>query len=169
MLDIVKQTALLDALTAKQREVLALVAEGMTSKEIARKLGVSESAVNQRVEVVRQRLGGMSRAQIARSYRRTSTLVLTIPTSNSLTGKSNQLLPEGEQAQQSLPEGVEDAVVISGGEFGVLQPSTLPPVFHGRDAKLVRIAAVVLIAAGFLAVLVLLLVIGQTLDQLMDF
>lgn len=166
MLDIVKQAALLDALTDKQREVLTLVAEGMTSKEIARKLAISESAVNQRIEVIRQKLGGMSRAQIARTYRRTSTLVLTIPTSNSLTGKSNQLMPLDEPEQQSSPEGVEDTVVISGGEFDVLQPSTLHPVFHGRDAKLVRIAAVVFIAVGLLSVLVLVLVAGHTLSQL---
>jgi len=35
MADILEQTALLDALTDKQREVIALVSEGMTSKEIA--------------------------------------------------------------------------------------------------------------------------------------
>jgi DNA-binding CsgD family transcriptional regulator len=166
MLDIVKQTALLDALTDKQREVLALVSEGMTSKEIARKLGISESAVNQRIEVVRQRLDGMSRAQIARTYRRTSTLVLTIPTSNSLTGKSNQLLSDNEAEQHSSSEGVEDTVVSSGGEFGVLQPSTLPPVFHGRDAKLARTAAVVVIAVGIVALVVLVLVAGRTLAEI---
>lgn len=163
MLDIVKQTALLDALTGKQREVLALVAEGMTSKEIARKLVVSESAVNQRIEVVRQRLGGMSRAQIARTYRRTSTLVLTIPTSNSLTGKSNQLLPKANLEQHFQPEGVEDTVLTSGGEFDVLQPSTLPSLLHGQDTKLVRTAAVVVIAVGLIALTVLVLVAGQTL------
>ena len=107
MADILEQTALLDALTHKQREVIALVSEGMTSKEIARKLGISESAVNQRIEVTRQRLGGMSRAQIARIYRQTSTLVITIPTSNSLTGKSIQLQREAELEQQSSPEGAE--------------------------------------------------------------
>ena len=51
--------AVFQALTAKQREVLALVADNRTSKEIAGLLGISESAVNQRIEIVRARLGGL--------------------------------------------------------------------------------------------------------------
>lgn len=57
------------ALTAKQREVLALVADNRTSKEIASLLGISESAVNQRIEIVRSRLGGLPRGELARLYR----------------------------------------------------------------------------------------------------
>jgi len=56
-------------LTQKQREVLALVADNRTSKEIAVLLGISESAVNQRIEIVRARLGGLPRGQLARLYR----------------------------------------------------------------------------------------------------
>lgn len=61
------QMAVLDALTDKQREVIIYVSEGLTSKEIARRLGVSESAVNQRIETIRQRLGGLPRAQISQN------------------------------------------------------------------------------------------------------
>ena len=61
--------AILPALTAKQREVLALVADNRTSKEIAGLLGISESAVNQRIEIVRARLGGLPRGELARLYR----------------------------------------------------------------------------------------------------
>ncbi len=56
-------------LTSKQRDVLALVADNRTSKEIAVKLGISESAVNQRIEMVRARLGGLPRGELARLYR----------------------------------------------------------------------------------------------------
>ena len=65
MTDLLKQVALLGALTDKQSEVIAFVSEGLTSKEIARKIGISESAVNQRIEVIRQRLGGLPRADRA--------------------------------------------------------------------------------------------------------
>lgn len=61
--------AVFQALTAKQREVLALVADNRTSKEIAGLLGISESAVNQRIEIVRARLGGLPRGELARLYR----------------------------------------------------------------------------------------------------
>jgi DNA-binding CsgD family transcriptional regulator len=59
----------LPKLSAKQRDVLALVADNRTSKEIAGLLGISESAVNQRIEIVRARLGGLPRGELARLYR----------------------------------------------------------------------------------------------------
>lgn len=59
----------LPKLTRKQRDVLALVADNRTSKEIAVRLGISESAVNQRIEMVRSRLGGLPRGELARLYR----------------------------------------------------------------------------------------------------
>lgn len=61
----------LSQLTRKQREVLALVADNRTSKEIANLLGISESAVNQRIEMVRSRIGGLPRGELARLYRQT--------------------------------------------------------------------------------------------------
>lgn len=60
---------MLPQLTEKQREVLALVADNRTSKEIAGLLGISESAVNQRIEMIRGRLGGIPRGELARLYR----------------------------------------------------------------------------------------------------
>lgn len=155
MPDIVEQTALLDALTDKQREVIALVSEGMTSKEIARKLGISESAVNQRIEMIRQRLGGMSRARIGRLYRDTSTLVITIPTSNSLTGKSIQLQAREGVEQHSIPEGVDDLTATAADDVDVLQPSTHSRSRVGSQGLLYRMGLIVWIAVGLIALVVL--------------
>jgi DNA-binding CsgD family transcriptional regulator len=166
MADILEQTALLDALTDKQREVIALVSEGMTSKEIARKMGISESAVNQRIEVTRQRLGGLSRAQIARIYRQTSTLVITIPTSNSLTGKSIQLQHEAEPEQQSFPEGAETLLASADSGNGVLQPSNFSPQPLAPDSPVMRMALIVAIACGLLASAVLVLAVAQALNAI---
>ncbi|WP_098105282.1 helix-turn-helix transcriptional regulator [Novosphingobium sp. PC22D] len=58
-----------ETLTEKQREVMDLLVENHTSKEIAAKLGISESAVNQRIEAVRMRMGGVVRSELARAYR----------------------------------------------------------------------------------------------------
>lgn len=166
MADILEQTALLDALTDKQREVIALVSEGMTSKEIARKIGISESAVNQRIEVTRQRLGGMSRAQIARIYRQTSTLVITIPTSNSLTGKSIQLQREGEPGQQSSPEGAETELASARTGNGVLQPSTFSPLPLVPDSTAMRFGVIVAVTFGLLASAVLVLAAAAALNSI---
>ena len=172
MSDLLKQMALLDALTDKQSEVLVFVSEGLTSKEIARRLGISESAVNQRIEVIRQRLGGLPRAQIARLYRRQSTLLMTIPTSNSLTGNPIHLQQHGGTAQTAVVEGAANsAELYAQPEGGVLQPSTNFPAFNrlaaDRPSRLwLRLGAIVLVAFGIAATALLVLSVAMALDRL---
>jgi pimeloyl-ACP methyl ester carboxylesterase len=52
-------------LTPRQREVAALVSEGLTNREIAERLGIDERSAEGHVERIRLRLGFRSRAQIA--------------------------------------------------------------------------------------------------------
>ena len=52
-------------LTARQREVAALISEGCTNREIAARLGIDERSAEGHVERIRERLGVRSRAQIA--------------------------------------------------------------------------------------------------------
>ena len=165
------QMAAIDGLTDKQREVLTYVSEGLTSKEIARRLAISESAVNQRVETIRQRLGGLPRAQIARLYRRHNTLLMTIPTSNSLTGNPIQLQSALMARQISGVEGATDlAVPQAHQDGGVLQPSTLSRKFDlalaGPSAVWFRLGAIVGLAAGIAATALLVLSLATALDRL---
>ncbi|GAB2663805.1 alpha/beta fold hydrolase [Prescottella soli] len=52
-------------LTARQLQVAALVAEGMTNRQIGRRLGIEERSAEGHVERIRLRLGVTSRAQVA--------------------------------------------------------------------------------------------------------
>jgi pimeloyl-ACP methyl ester carboxylesterase/DNA-binding CsgD family transcriptional regulator len=52
-------------LTARQLQVAALVAEGMTNRQIAERLGIEERSAEGHVERIRHRLGVTSRAQVA--------------------------------------------------------------------------------------------------------
>jgi pimeloyl-ACP methyl ester carboxylesterase/DNA-binding CsgD family transcriptional regulator len=52
-------------LTARQREVAALVSEGLTNREIAVRLHITERSAESHVERIRDRMGFRSRAQIA--------------------------------------------------------------------------------------------------------
>ncbi len=52
-------------LTERQREVAALVADGLTNRELAERLGITERSAESHVERIRLRLGFRSRAQIA--------------------------------------------------------------------------------------------------------
>ena len=58
----------LTELTDRQREVLRLVSQGFESKEIARALGISHFAVNQRIERAVRALGARNRKQAARLF-----------------------------------------------------------------------------------------------------
>jgi DNA-binding CsgD family transcriptional regulator len=56
----------LDALTPKERECLRLVAENLSSKQIARQLGISQTSVDTHVRRARQKLDIKDRYAAAR-------------------------------------------------------------------------------------------------------
>ncbi|OYZ08233.1 MAG: hypothetical protein B7Y36_17210 [Novosphingobium sp. 28-62-57] len=59
-----------ESLSEKQREVLDLVVDRRTNKEIAAMLGISASAVEQRLQSARRKLGVDRRGDLARAYQR---------------------------------------------------------------------------------------------------
>jgi DNA-binding CsgD family transcriptional regulator len=141
-------------LTPKQHEVLRFVAENRTSKEIAWELGISESAVNQRIEGVRLRAGSPPRAELARAYR--IYLLEAAQACNPLPDKIPQVpqtLPEPaiEQREDRLePLVLAGAVTCTvtaprqRGTFG----KVVPEVLDGVNAGLNRTAAMLAIAGG---------------------
>jgi DNA-binding CsgD family transcriptional regulator len=56
-------------LTSKQRDVLDLLLDHMTSKEIAIQLDISPHTVDQRIGIARRKLGASSRSQLVLKYR----------------------------------------------------------------------------------------------------
>lgn len=62
--DVTAAQAGLPALTERQREVLALLVEGMTEKEIARCLTISEPTVEDHIHRLREKLGAHSRDRL---------------------------------------------------------------------------------------------------------
>ena len=60
----------LGRLTRKQREVLDLVLQHQSSKQIAKTLGISPYTVDQRIAAARSRLGVATRGEVARTYGR---------------------------------------------------------------------------------------------------
>lgn len=57
-------------LTHKQREVLDLLIQHKTSKEISRLLGISHHTVDQRIMLARAKLGVTTRGEVAQAYRK---------------------------------------------------------------------------------------------------
>lgn len=60
----------LEALTSKQRDVLDLLIQHKTSKEISRLLGISPHTVDQRIMLARAKLQVATRGEVAQAYRR---------------------------------------------------------------------------------------------------
>jgi len=68
--ELLKGEAGLDGLTDKQRQVLDLLIEHKTSKEIARRLCISPHTVDQRIQFAKDKLGARTRSEAAVAYRR---------------------------------------------------------------------------------------------------
>lgn len=155
------EPVVLPQLTPKQREVMALVADNRTSKEIAGLLGISESAVNQRIELIRSRLGGIPRGEIARLYRQEFAREQTIAATFPPTWKKIQVHQNPDSGQSGGVEGPSGAAtaVQSRKAGSGSQPShpLLPAglAWLGREeplANLIRMVAVTaLVLAGMAA------------------
>jgi len=57
------------SLTARQREVVALIAEGCSNEEVGERLGISPRTAKAHSDVLRQKLGVPRRRQIPVAYR----------------------------------------------------------------------------------------------------
>jgi non-specific serine/threonine protein kinase len=69
----------LDTLTRREREVADLVAEGLTNRQIADRLGVTEATARTHVERILGKVGVHSRVQIATLVTERTTTVSTAP------------------------------------------------------------------------------------------
>jgi DNA-binding CsgD family transcriptional regulator len=146
-----------DRLTAKQHEVFRLVAEGRTTKEIAWRLNVTDSAINQRIEAVRSRVGSPPRAELARAYRgylatqigEAEPAVTSLPPFPSPPLQSSPSRNADAFSAGYAMRGSREDDARSFGESASLW--IVPRSFTGPNAGLNRGAAIVIIAAGMLA------------------
>lgn len=151
-----------DLLTDKQAAVLDLLANGRTSKEIAGALGLSESAVNRRIELLRTRFGGITRLELARRYR--DWAAFHGITDGVETDRQSLRLAEPAAAEQKPLEDGEDAALtfrdsvaisIDPPWTGAAEPKVVPRVLDGENAVLTRGAAIAVMLLATIASLVL--------------
>jgi DNA-binding NarL/FixJ family response regulator len=64
------EPASLDALSARQMEILGYVAEGLSNAEIARRLFLSESTIKQHLRAAYRLIGASNRTEAAKLFRR---------------------------------------------------------------------------------------------------
>jgi DNA-binding CsgD family transcriptional regulator len=117
-------------LSPRQREILDLVAEGRTSKEIAVALGISESTVNWHLANVFTRLGASSRAEaVALAMRSNGGDRVTSPVPPVATE------PAGRVPRGAWPRlvAIAIAIAIAGALLGGATVATLRPAPVGTD------------------------------------
>ena len=146
-----------DRLTAKQREVLELLLEHMTSKEIAAQLGVSHHTVDQRIGIAKKKFDVFTRSELLSAYKRATSAgrkdngkpvyensyisASAIPLSKSVTSEIEGDLVKADRVSRQISE-IEAKPVPN---------RVVPEIFDGRHGSFWRIGAI-----GGLAALMLL-------------
>ena len=142
------------SLTDKQREVLDLLLEHLTSKEIARRLDISPYTVDQRINFAKDKLGARTRGEVAVAYRRLVEICDPSAYRNSGIGEFEGVAEKAGGAQLPLPEPIPPEPV---GNERVSEPeadfSVVPELFDGRYGTLVRLGAIFLIAVCLMLVI----------------
>ena len=169
--------AIFATLTEKQHEVFHHVAEGRSAKEIAWRLGVTDSAVIQRIEAVRSRAGSPPRSVLARAYR---LYLMSQAVSNTMGQERASMAPHpvaSESADLGLRADAGETLVrlpcassscgLASSAKGMPPDMLVPRAFVGPEAALNRLAAIVVIAAGLLAVALVSLGVVQALATLL--
>ena len=146
---------LLAGLTAKQREVLDLLIEHKTSKEIARLLEISPHTVDQRIQFAKEKLGASSRNEVAAIYRRLVEICGQLTYENSYLATFEPDADNDAGTQGPFPDCSRRERVhpdrLTGQETDY---PVVPELFEGRYGTLIRLGAILAIAV-FLIFLVL--------------
>jgi DNA-binding CsgD family transcriptional regulator len=164
---------IVSALTDKQREVLALLGEGRTGKEIANTLCISESAVIQRIETVRSKFDGATRQELGRIWREHGEPVAN-GACKELTGKSFELLSEQNEYQSRGQDDAARAVEFADSALfnakapwqDRLEPRIVPEVLDGENATIFRWVYAVAAAVGLVILMLILLAVADALGNM---
>ena len=135
-------------LTDRQRQVLDLLLDHLTSKEIARRLQVSPYTVDQRIQFARKKLGAKSRSELAVEYRRLKAIYGRTVYEESYMAPPAIPLEKGRGSDTDYlisgkrPESIEDRE----DEKKMSDFQVAPEWFNGRHGTLARIVVIVIIA-----------------------
>lgn len=154
------------SLTGKQLEVLERLERRLTISEIAFELGVSDSAVNQRIRVLKARLGANSHRGLIERFRQ-----LPQPDGYRVSaGRIPQLSGSGiypditERDDQGPIFRFEDSLVLPPEAAG--EPRVVPGVLDGESAGRLRLAVIMAIVFGTFAMVVVALAAARAISDL---
>jgi DNA-binding CsgD family transcriptional regulator len=142
-------------LTAKQREVLDLLIQHKTSKEISRALGISPYTVDQRINLARAKLDLANRNEVAHVYRQlvstyqqpvyepsyiaSSPFSADRPLRDDTEVETLSKVPQLASAAQSIAPGYGAIAATAGGGPAVNYYHVLPEMFDGPYGTVLRL------------------------------
>lgn len=175
--------SVLALLTAKQRDVLDLLIDHQTSKEISRTLGISPHTVDQRIMLARAKLGVASRSEVAQAYRR---LVADSQAAATIYERSIYDFSDVAPAEDALHSSAQDdmvarqpplffrseaqprAAVIGGDALAEAYYHVLPEMFDGPYGTYLRLGAIVVFALFLILIVLGGLAMYAQLSQIID-
>ncbi|TIX50451.1 response regulator transcription factor [Alteraurantiacibacter aquimixticola] len=146
--------ALLGSLTARQRQVLDLLLQHKTSKEMARELGISPHTVDQRVRFAKEKLGVERRSDLATAYRDILRICEETIYEESRIGSRAIPLQDGA-GPSDRPDLIVGSPPISGARGSTDESADgrlVPAILEGPSGVLLRVGAVFFIAAAVIII-----------------
>lgn len=157
----------LTTLTAKQRQVLDLLIQHKTSKEIARRLGISPHTVDQRIQFARDKLGANTRSEAAVAYRR------LVETCDELTYQESGIVhgagpcEEAGGSSSPLPWPLGPSTLPGSRSVAEADFRVVPELFDGRYGTMFRLGSIFVIAVLMVILLLGGMAIYAQLSQLL--
>lgn len=145
-------------LTSKQKEVLDLLLDHMTSKEIGQRLGISHHTVEQRIKTARKKLQASSRSELIQRYRelRSAGPVVygrTIYEESDIADPAPALLnPQSNEAGASLAHAGRTPATAQAVHALTRDLRVVPEMFEGQHGTFMRVAAILALVAIMLII-----------------
>lgn len=160
----------LGLLTEKEKEALDLVLDRLTSKQIAKRLGLSPKTIDQRLDSARVKLSAETRVEAACLYASLSSIPERI---------RYQPIPVSDyRDDRAQGSGVPEGAVYTLGDAGTFRPSAPwaapspdwgAPKFRGKPITGVHVSVLILAGAvGLLAVVLLGIGVMQGLNAIVS-
>ncbi len=175
--------SVLALLTAKQRDVLDLLIDHKTSKEISRSLGISPHTVDQRIMLSRAKLGVASRSEVAQAYRRlladhnpaTSIYEQSVydfsdvaPLHDAMHSPVQDDMVAGQALLSSRREAQPHAAMTGGDALDEAYYHVLPEMFDGPYGTYLRLGAIAVFTLFLILIVLGGLAMFAQLSQIID-
>lgn len=159
------------ALSERQKQVLSLIDQRLTIKEIACELNISETRVNQHIDTLKRRLGVNTHRELAVRYQELFAPGIRAPFRKPAGGRTQ--LPDMRDARSSSSWDADGGLALADAQAFFVEapwarasePRVVPPVLDGKNAVLLRLAVVAVMVLGILGSLVLVITAADSLTD----